>query len=244
MSPPITSRSALLLDIDGTILDFASTPNAVVVPDELRHALGAIANHLGGALAFVSGRSLSNIDSIFGAFRPPAIGAHGGEIRFADGQIHRGRPLPGFVRDLFLLLNDRFPNLLVEDKGCAVALHYRRNMQALPAIESSLREYADRFNADNIAVLRGKTVLEARYAGTDKGTAVQILAKTPPFAERDIVFGGDDTTDTDVFRVLPMIGGYGFSVGCAYDGAEHVFDNPAAVRAWLYELAQTCLDLA
>ena len=141
MIPPVTSRSALLLDIDGTILDFASTPEGVVVPDELRRALVIINKYLNGALAFVSGRTLASIDSLFGDLRSAAIGAHGGEIRFDDGRIWQSPPLPRFARDLFLSLNDSFQNLLIEDKGCAVALHYRRNPEALSAIELTLQKH-------------------------------------------------------------------------------------------------------
>ena len=238
MSPPITSRTALLLDIDGTILDFASTPEGVVVPDELREALAAVKTHLGGALAFVSGRSLASIDRLFGDLRAAAIGAHGGEIRFSDGRILRSPALPDFVKNLFFSLNGRFPGLLIEDKDCAVALHYRHNPEALPAIELSLHEHATELRAAKIAILRGSRVLEARYADTDKGTAVLRLMKTPPFSGRDVIFGGDDTTDMDVFRILPALDGYGFSVGRRYEGTNHLFDGPAQVRAWLYSVAK------
>jgi trehalose 6-phosphate phosphatase len=109
--------------MDGTVLDFASTPDGVVVPDELRDALAAIKKHLGGALAFVSGRSLASIDHLFGYLRAAAIGAHGGEIRFSNGRILLTAALPDFVKDL----NSRFPGLPTEDKNCAVALDYRHN---------------------------------------------------------------------------------------------------------------------
>jgi trehalose 6-phosphate phosphatase len=71
----------------------------------------------------------------------------------------------------------------------------------------------------------------------DKGTAVVALAKQKPFAGRAILFGGDDTTDLDVFRVLPRLGGRGFSVGRHFPGADHVFGSPRAVRQWLVNAA-------
>jgi len=55
---------------------------------------------------------------------------------------------------------------------------------------------------------------------------------------RAILFGGDDTTDLDVFRILPRLGGRGFSVGKRLAGAEHVFETPRAVRQWLARTAE------
>ena len=61
-----------------------------------------------------------------------------------------------------------------------------------------------------------------------------MLARQKPFAGRAILFGGDDTTDLDVFRILPRLGGRGFSVGKHFPGAEHVFRIPArgAANGW------------
>ena len=80
-------------------------------------------------------------------------------------------------------------------------------------------------------------MIEARPHGVDKGTAVTRLARQHPFAGRPILFGGDDTTDLDVFRILPRLGGRGFSVGKRYPGVEHVFESPHTVRQWLSRMA-------
>jgi len=40
-----------------------------------------------------------------------------------------------------------------------------------------------------------------------------------------------------VFRVLPRLGGRGFSVGRHFPGAEYVFGSPRAVRQWLVSTA-------
>ena len=77
MMPPVSENTALFLDIDGTLLDLARTPDRVKVPHELPRALEKLSRQLSGALAFVSGRSLDSIDMLFAPFRPAAIGAHG-----------------------------------------------------------------------------------------------------------------------------------------------------------------------
>src|SRR4030088_2362455 len=74
---------ALLLDVDGTILDIAVTPASVVVPHSLCSCLSALHAMTGGALALVSGRPIGNLDQLFAPLRLPAIGVHGAEMRIA-----------------------------------------------------------------------------------------------------------------------------------------------------------------
>lgn len=237
--PPVNANTALLLDIDGTLLDIARTPDRVRVSRELRRALEILAQELSGALAFVSGRSLESIDRLFGPFRPAAIGAHGGEIRGADGAVVRAAPLADSVREVFLELKNRIPGLLLEDKTCALALHYRLAPEALPVLKAAMQKHAPLFEAEKVHIQYGKAVIDVRPLGVDKGTAVARLAKQKPFKGRTILFGGDDTTDLDVFRVLPQLGGRGFSVGRRFAGAEHVFERPRQVRQWLAKVAES-----
>jgi trehalose 6-phosphate phosphatase len=237
MTPAITANTALFLDIDGTLLDLARTPDRVKVPRELSRALEKLSDHLSGALAFVSGRSLESIDRLFAPFRPAAIGTHGGEIRGADGAIARSGPLPEKVAEIFTGLAENIPGLLLEDKRSALALHYRLAPEARPVLLSAMEKHARLFEGEKVHILHGKAVVEARPTGVDKGTAVAVLAKQKPFAGRAILFGGDDTTDLDVFRILPQLGGTGFSVGQEFPGADYVFESPLAVRRWLTEAA-------
>ncbi len=238
MMPPVSGNTALFLDIDGTLLDLARTPDQVKVPGELLRVLEKLDQQLHGALAFVSGRSLESIDRLFAPFRPAAIGAHGGEIRGINGEIARIAPLPDSIREIFAGLAEHIPGLLLEDKRCALALHYRLAPEALPVLTSAMERHARLFADEKVHILHGKAVIEARPRGIDKGSAVVKLARQKPFKGRAILFGGDDTTDLDVFRILPQLGGRGFSVGKRFPGAEHVFETPRAVRQWLGRVAE------
>jgi len=237
MMPPIGENTALFLDIDGTLLDLARTPDRVEVPRQLQRALEKLSHRLSGALAFVSGRSLDSIDRLFAPFRPAAIGTHGAEIRSIDGAVARGQKLPDSVREIFAALADHNPGLLLEDKECAMALHYRLAPEAQSVLTSAIEAHAKLFEAENIRILHGKAVIEACHAGVNKGTAVAALARQTPFTGRSILFGGDDATDLDVFRILRGLGGYGFSVGKRFAGADYVFESPRAVRQWLAKAA-------
>ena len=230
MMPPVSGNTALLLDIDGTLLDLARTPDRVRVPGELLRALEKLTHQLHGALAFVSGRSLESIDTLFAPFRPAAIGAHGGEIRGVQGDVTRIAPLPDSIREIFTGLAGHVPGLLLEDKKCAMALHYRLAPEARQVLMSAMEKHAKLFEAEKVRILDGKAVIEVQQLGIDKGSAVLKLARQKPFKGRTVLFGGDDTTDLDVFRILPRLGGRGFSVGRRFPGAEHVFETPRAVR--------------
>src|SRR5438445_12400753 len=80
---PHLSETAVLLDIDGTLLDFAPTPREVWVPPGLAKTMNRLLERTSGALALVSGRSLNDIDLIFAPAEFPAVGGHGAEMRLS-----------------------------------------------------------------------------------------------------------------------------------------------------------------
>src|SRR5580693_6908391 len=80
------SECAVLLDIDGTLLDLAPTPREVWVPPGLSKTLNRLLARTNGALALVSGRSLNDIDLIFAPDQYPAVGGHGAEMRLPDSE--------------------------------------------------------------------------------------------------------------------------------------------------------------
>src|SRR6186713_1809391 len=75
------SETAILLDIDGTLLELMPTPREVWVPPGLTKTLNRLLVRTNGALAMVSGRSLNDIDLIFAPDQYPAVGGHGAEMR-------------------------------------------------------------------------------------------------------------------------------------------------------------------
>src|ERR1700687_5529047 len=80
---PHFNECALLLDIDGTLLDLAPTPREVWVPPDLAKTLPRLLARTSGALAMVSGRSINDIDLIFAPMQFPAVGGHGAEMRLS-----------------------------------------------------------------------------------------------------------------------------------------------------------------
>src|ERR1700735_1339403 len=91
--PPL-ERAALLLDLDGTLLDIAPAPDEVVVPPGLLDVLHALRRLLGDALAVVTGRPVETIDALLGDAVFAVAGEHGGAIRHAPGAELERPPLP------------------------------------------------------------------------------------------------------------------------------------------------------
>lgn len=236
MKPPrIAAGDALFLDLDGTLIEIAPTPDAVRPASHLGALLESAALHAGSALAIISGRSIRDIDRILAPVALPAAGLHGLERRTAGGAYRPPPALPRF-NELRAALGgfaaDR-PGLLLEDKGATLALHYRARpelaAEAAAAVEAALGG-ARR----GITVQRGKAVIELRPEGADKGAAVAAFMSEPPFAGRRPVFAGDDITDEAAFRAVRAQGGVTLRVGGEADtAAEWRLANVEAVHAWL-----------
>jgi len=230
---------AMLLDIDGTLLDLARTPREVWVPPGLAATLHALHERTGGALALVSGRSLNDIDLIFAPARFPGVGGHGAEMRLStDGEAvaTHAPPMDKELKRRLAAIARLSPGILLEDKGYSLALHYRLAPHAEKAIYEAVSLIRSDLPNAPIEVLPGKCVCEIKQAGFDKASGVRELMSHEPFRGRRPVFIGDDVTDESVFAIIPDLGGLAFSVGRHANGVAGHFEQPSDVRAWLKRL--------
>jgi len=225
------------LDIDGTLLEHAERPDAVRPGEPLFRLLAELHRAAGGALALISGRSVSDIDALFSPLRLPAAGQHGVERRDASGAVHRHAFPMAALRATAVRISEfaaRHPGLLCEDKGHSLALHYRLAPQLAGAAQAALRDAAERLGED-FEVLDGKMVVELKPSGRDKGSAIEEFMREPPFAGRMPVFVGDDQTDEYGFGVVNRLGGQSVKVGPGSSAACWRIADAFAVRAWLRE---------
>jgi trehalose 6-phosphate phosphatase len=237
---PNLQECAILLDVDGTILDLASTPQEVWVPPSLKRDMARLSERAGGAVALVSGRPVHDLDTLFSPLQLPAIGGHGAEIRTQAGGEPAARrilPLDAGLRRRLAAVAEFGPGIVVEDKGYSVALHYR----LAPALGAAINEAVARICAESasgpVEVLPGKSVLEIKQPGFNKGTAVRELLRYPPFLNRHPIFIGDDVTDHSVFDIVGELDGLAFSVGHKIAGVDGHFAEPDTVRDWLARIA-------
>jgi trehalose 6-phosphate phosphatase len=236
---PRLEQCAILLDIDGTLLDLAPTPREVWVPPGLAKTLNRLLARTSGALALVSGRSLNDIDLIFAPEQFPAVGGHGAEMRVSpdsEAVATHAPPMDKELKRRLAAIAKLSPGILLEDKGYSLALHYRLAPHAEKAIYAAVSLIrADLPNAP-IEVLPGKCVCEIKHSGFNKASGVLELMTHEPFKGRRPLFIGDDVTDESVFAIMPDIGGLAFSVGRRAQGVAGHFDEPRDVREWLAHL--------
>lgn len=234
---------ALFFDVDGTLLDIASAPEAVVVPPALLRAVEHLSRRLSGALALVTGRDIGFIERRFPHYSGPVAALHGAELRHASGAVERVAPEAAFhaARD-FVHAAAEAGGLLAEDKGAAIALHYRAAPQKA-ALARDIAERAQRLAGPGWAVQPGKMVFELRPSAGDKGVALSRLMGEAPFTGRVPFAFGDDLTDQPMLAAAAEFGGAGVAVGDAIGGTHGArFASPAALRAWLYALADMTND--
>jgi trehalose 6-phosphate phosphatase len=205
---------ALFLDIDGTLIDLAETPDGVIVPPDLPRDLKALSDRLGGALALVTGRAISLADQLFSPFQLPIAGLHGAERRDAAGHIERVSISRAFeaMKQAIALEAKALPGVIVEDKGAAIAAHFRLSPSHQPAVEEMMRRHL-RSVAPDWTLQRGKMVVEIRPAAADKGKAVEAFLEELPFRGRRPLSIGDDVTDEAMFHAVNRVGGQSLRVG-------------------------------
>jgi trehalose 6-phosphate phosphatase len=242
--PPVVSPNwALFLDLDGTLVEVAETPDGVRIPAGLADLLARLRAALGGALGLVSGRPISLLDRLFHPMTLPAVGLHGAEWRAGpDGPVRRAAPASpaglAAMRPLLERFAAQHPGVLVEDKGGSFAIHYRQRPAAADAAAEAASAVV-RALGDEYHVLRGKMMVEIKLSHVNKGSALRDVMQEPPFAGRVPAFVGDDVTDEDGFAAVNEMGGYAVKVGLDRPtAARYRLPDVPAVHRWLAESAE------
>jgi trehalose 6-phosphate phosphatase len=165
---------ALFLDLDGTLIDIASAPDLVLIPQDLVTLLSQVSAGLNGAMAIVTGRCITEIDRFLNPLRPAAAGVHGAEVRpAADGEVLLTvGPIDAGVAAAVQRLSDLAPGIIIESKLYSMAVHYRLAAAAEPLIEAALRSIlAD--CPDHFILSPGRCVIEVVPKQVSKGAALE-----------------------------------------------------------------------
>jgi len=198
MRPPVVPDPVFLLDYDGTLAEIAPRPELARPYPGVPGLLVALARR--HPVYLVTGRRLADLERLLGPLGLPAFGVHGAEEGVLGGAVKSRVPEEAAraVRDLLSRL-PRVPGLRVEDKGLALALHYRGapdEAAVMAAIEPLLGRVPPGFE-----VIRGKKVVEIKPEGATKGAVAREVAARHP--GRTPVAIGDDATDEAMFQALP-----------------------------------------
>ncbi len=224
------------MDFDGTLVPIASTPDGVHVSQELRDLLEQLQNKTDGAVAVVTGRDLDSIDSLLGL---PAINLavnHGAQWRFSGEVADQVSPV---AQHLAVIKNPieefaREHNLILEDKGFSLALHFRQQ----PHLEKKVDKFLSLLLSpiDELEIVPGKFVREIKSVSINKGIVIERLMKRPPFSGRIPYFFGDDVTDEDGFAWINEAEGISVKVGSGETLAQYRVRDVEDVLAFLRKL--------
>jgi trehalose 6-phosphate phosphatase len=228
---------ALFLDFDGTLVAIADRPDEVRMGPETREALSDLNRLLSGALAIVTGREITAVDRFLAPLRLSIAGVHGLMRRDAQGRTFRSAfdsGLPEAIERAVRPLLVKHPDLLVERKYGALALHYRGHpeleRESIEALEHAVGELRE------TEIKRGKMVVEVKAIGGNKGAAVADFLKEKPFAGRQAVFAGDDMTDEDAFVLVNSRDGISIKIGPGATKASYRCAGTGEFLEWLRRL--------
>ncbi len=233
--PPSCVDWCYFLDVDGTLIEIADTPDAARVDTALLDLITRLHQASGGAVALVSGRALSDLENRLGTLHLPLAGQHGLERRDAAGRlwIHAAPPAAKYaIIEALAPILACHPGLLLEDKGLTLALHYRQAPHLAAYAHRLMLRLAGTAGAV-LEVQRGKCVAEVKPSGIDKGTAVAEYLTESPFRGRRPVFIGDDLNDEHGFAEVNKLNGISIKVGKGESCAHFRLHDVAAVRLWL-----------
>ncbi len=233
-----TGNYALFLDLDGTLAEIATTPQAAFIPTKIIEAVKKLHHLTDQALAIISGRTLADIDNLCGGLRLTAAGQHGLELRYPDGHLMQveGEHILQLVKAGAITLQQQYPSLLLEFKSMGLAVHYRQ----APELADMVQQHLQKIVAVNLELQlqQGKMVSEVRLTGANKGTAIAELMSEKPFIGKTPIFIGDDVTDEDGFTAVNQLGGISVKIGPGDTGAQCHLQNVAQLHGWLYAQAE------
>lgn len=224
---------ALYLDFDGTLVDFAPEPDAIVLRPGTVRLLEKLSDRFGGALAIVSGRRIADLDRYLAPLALPASGVHGQEMRpiaNAPTEIVPPGEIEAARHRLAAEIEPDDP-LLLEDKGGALVLHFRKHPDQRDRAEALARRIVS--GLDALHVVAGHGIFEIVQRGVTKERAITLLSGHPPFAGRVPVYVGDDTTDEDAIRAAQKAGGFGVKIGTGKSEALYHLPDINSVHTWL-----------
>ncbi len=235
-------RRLLLLDYDGTLVPFASRPEAARPGAEVLAILEHLAADTRDEVVVISGRPRSTLDDWLAPTMVSLVAEHGAWIRRGAEPWRLAKPLrsdwKASILPLLRASADRLAGAFVEEKEYSLVWHYREADRELASLrEKELVDALVQLTANlDVTVTQGHRIVEVRNAGVSKGSAALEFLATDAF---DFVLAiGDDNTDEDLFRALPE-SAFSIRVGLAGSHARFNLSDHTDVMRLLRELAKS-----
>jgi trehalose 6-phosphate phosphatase len=223
---------ALFLDFDGTLVDIAERPDDVIVDPDLPDVLLRLQDKLNGALAIISGRSIQFLDARFQPHLFDIGGLHGLEHRIGSDMFMCDPGSHPLLRDMVERIRSTLGHkagVLIEDKGCAVAVHWRTAPQEKDLVLATVHAAVEALGS-GYRVQYGKSVAEILPASAGKGKVIETFLETAPYRGRRPIFAGDDLTDENGFATINAHDGLSIRIGAGETVARERLATPSDLR--------------
>ncbi len=242
-------RLWLFLDYDGTLAEFAPTPDTILPDAELIALLKRLAkytDHL--RIVIMSGRRFSHIQKLLPVPGILEAGTYGIEFQTWEGEqvclldFETERPFIDQVKMQWNTLIGNRPGYYLEDKRYSLALHARLapEKEARSMLIEAAQMARQVVEKGTFQILGGNKFIEVAPVIADKGQSVSMLLKRFSWPGACIIYIGDDDKDEEAFQVVLKNDGIPIVVATEERPtyALHRLANPAEVRQWLTALVE------
>ena len=233
-----SKKKLVLLDYDGTLVEFNENPELAVIDDELKKIINKIVNHKNTQLAIISGRDQDFLEKNFDQKKIILAAEHGQYMKFKKKKWLKISPLNrkwiNNLMPIFESFTNRTPGTFIEIKKSSIAWHYRITDPELAAGRVvELNTVLSSMISDDLLIINANNVIEVIPAAINKGTTVsEILSK----GKYDLIISiGDDVTDENMFKYLPK-SAVTIKVGKKITKAKYYLDNVTNVRGLLTKI--------
>lgn len=239
----------LFLDYDGTLSDFALSPDDLQPNPEIIKLLERLAQRPDTRVTILSGRRLGHVRQLLPVAGLFLAGTYGIELLEETGQtIYRVeyeeiRPALEAIKPQWAQLIHERPGFFLEDKEWALAIHARfaEDEEASHIIGQALETATLSLPASHFRILGGHKFLEVAPRLASKKEAVVYLLSRYPLPEARLLYVGDDDKDEEAFPIIQANRGVAVKVVQPSQAgqettADFFFHSPVETLTWLTEL--------
>jgi trehalose 6-phosphate phosphatase len=237
----------IFLDYDGTLAEFAATPDEIIPDQGLIDLLERLNNHRRLEVAIISGRRLGHICKLIPVPGIMLAGTYGIELLDRSGtktnrlELEEIRPFLERIKPLWLELIRIHDDFYLEDKGWSLALHGKFvDGEIAGDTLNQARKEIDQMDLpdDTFRILGGHKFLEVAPKLANKGLTIRYLISKHPLEGELPIYIGDDDKDEEAFDVVRENNGVAIKVGDQHveSKAELYLDSPKTVRQFLSSL--------
>lgn len=197
----------ILLDYDGTLVNFRSNPNSARPTKTVYTTIERLSKDKKNRVVIISGRDRDALDMWFGKYSIDLVAEHGAWHRPVDKKWNQYNNLNTEWKEtlapVIQQFVDRTPGSFIEEKNYSLAWHYRKTDPGLAEIRKHelMEKLSHSITGKSLQVMEGHKVLEVKNDEINKGKATSRLLKNKSY---DFILAiGDDHTDEDTFKALP-----------------------------------------